>query len=148
MSADRTLTLTRVIAAPPAKVWRCWTDPALLPRWFGPEGFTCRTEVIDLRPGGEWRFQMIGPDGKSWPNRHRIQTWDEPRRIAFLMDDGSDAAPPMEVTVTLAPEGAGTRITQAILFPSAEHRAGALAFGADRLGQTTLNKLAALAETL
>ena len=68
---DQTLTLTRLIPAPPEKVWRCWTDPALLPRWFGPEGFTCQTKEIDLRPGGLWRFDMIGPDGKIWANRHR-----------------------------------------------------------------------------
>jgi len=148
VSADRNLILTRLIAASPEKVWRCWTDPALLPRWFGPEGFTCRTREIDLREGGQWLFDMIGPDGKVWPNRHRIKAYDRPLRIAFLMDDGGDSGPPMEVTVTLASEAGGTRITQEILFPSAEHRAGALAFGADRLGQTTLGKLAALAETL
>jgi uncharacterized protein YndB with AHSA1/START domain len=48
---------------------------------------------------------------------------------------------------TLAPEGAGTRITRVILFPTLRARAGALRFGADRLGQTTLARLAALAET-
>ena len=33
---DRQITLSRVMAASPAKVWSCWTDPALIPRWFGP----------------------------------------------------------------------------------------------------------------
>lgn len=144
---DRTLTLTRLIAASPARVWRCWTDPALLPRWFGPEGHSCHTREIDLREGGIWRFDMIGPDGTIWKNRHRITRYDRPHRIEFLMDADDDAALPMQVTVTLTPEAAGTRITQVILFPTAQARAGALAFGADRLGQTTLAKLAALAET-
>lgn len=146
MTAERQLTITRLIEASPERVWQCWTDPDLLPRWFGPEGFHCQTREIDLRVGGIWRFDMIGPDGKVWPNRHRIASHDRPRRIVFLLDDDSDATPPMEVTVELVAEGAGTRITQTILFPTTDMRAGALAFGADRLGQTTLAKLAALAE--
>lgn len=145
---DRTLTLTRLIAAPPEKVWRCWTDPAILPRWFGPEGYHCQTKEIDLRPGGLWRFDMIGPDGTVWPNRHRFTRHDAPRQIEFLMDGDDDSAPPMQVTVTLHPEAGGTRLTQSMVFPSVERLQGALAFGADRLGQTTMAKLAALAEAM
>lgn len=146
--ADRTLTLTRLIAASPAKVWRCWTDPALLPLWFGPEGYSCRTKEIDLRSGGLWRFDMIGPDGRVWPNRHRYDRMEPVTRIEFRMDADDDAAPAMQVTVTLDPDGAGTRLSQVILFPDGEARAAALSFGADRLGAQTQAKLAALAETL
>ena len=67
----RSVALTRLIAAPVARVWRCWTDPVLLPQWFGPEGFVCRTHDIDLREGGHWLFDMIAPDGRVWPNRSR-----------------------------------------------------------------------------
>jgi hypothetical protein len=52
----------------------------------------------------------------------------------------------MQAVVILVPEGAGTRITQSITFPTLEAKAGALAFGADVLGLQTLAKLAALAE--
>ena len=148
MTDDRTLTLTRLIAAPPEKVWRCWTDPTLLPRWFGPDGFSCNTKEIDLRPGGLWRFDMIGPDGKVWPNRHRFTLHDPHSRITFLMDGDDDAQPPIEVEVTLTPEGTGTRLTQTMTLPSAEARQNALGYGADRLGLQTLGKLAAVAEAL
>ena len=143
---DRQITLSRLIAAPPARVWAAWTDPALLPRWFGPAGYTCRTHQIDLRPGGLWRFDMIGPDGKVWPNRHRHTLWEPPLRLLFLMDDDTDAGQPFEVEVTLTPEATGTRLTQTITFPDAAARAAAEAFGAAALGQTTLAKLAALVE--
>lgn len=145
---DRQITLSRVIAASPELVWRCWTDPALLPQWFGPEGYSCTTKEISLRQGGIWRFDMIGPDGKVWPNRHRFTLYDQLRRIEFLMDGDTDADTPFEVVVTLTPEAGGTRITQVMTFPSAEIRNGALAYGADRLGQTTLAKLAKIAEAL
>lgn len=61
---DRSLTLTRLIKASPAKVWRCWTDPAILPQWFGPEGHWCETRSIDLREGGAWVFQMFWSQGR------------------------------------------------------------------------------------
>lgn len=143
---DRTITLTRLIAASPQKVWQAWTDPALLPLWFGPEGYSCKTIEIDLREGGIWRFDMIGPDGKVWPNRHRFIRSDAPHRLEFLLDGDDDATAPILAVVTLTPEAGGTRITQIMTFPNAEACKGALAFGADRLGQTTLAKLAASVE--
>ncbi len=145
---DRQLTLTRVINATPDKVWRCWTDPTLIARWFGPDGYSCITKEINLVEGGLWRFDMIGPDGTVFPNRHRFTLRRAPSRIEFLMDSDDDSQPPMEVVVTLAPEGAGTRLTQTITLPTAEAKAVALGFGADRLGMQTMGKLAAVAEAL
>ena len=145
---DRQITLTRLIAAPAQKIWQCWTDPAILPRWFGPEGYSCVTKEIDLRQGGQWRFDMIGPDGKVYPNRHRYTLFDPLKRLEFLLDDDAAGAEPIVAVVVLEPETGGTRITQTMTFPNVEMRNGALAFGADRLGQTTLAKLEAAAQML
>jgi uncharacterized protein YndB with AHSA1/START domain len=145
---DRQIILTRLIAAPVAKVWQCWTDPAMLPRWFGPEGYSCVTKEIDLRQGGLWRFDMTGPDGKIWANRHRYTLFDPFKRLEFLLDGDDDSVPPMEVVVVLEAEADGTRITQIMTFPSVEMCQAALAFGADLLGQTTLAKLEAAARKL
>ena len=145
---DRQITLTRLIAAPVAKVWQCWTDPAILPRWFGPEGYRCQTTEIDLREGGQWLFDMTGPDGKVWKNRHRYTLMQAMHRIEFLLDDGTDDESPMEVVVTLTPEAGGVRISQVMTFQTAAARNAAMAFGADKLGQTTLAKLEAMAATV
>lgn len=141
----RSITLSRPISAPIAKVWRCWTDPALLPQWFGPEGYVCRTHDIDLRTGGHWLFDMAGPDGKVWPNRHRY-TRMEPYQLEFLLDSGSEDEAPAEVVMTLTPDGTITRIRYQMTFPSQAARAMAVGFGAVELGQQTLNKLAMMAE--
>lgn len=70
LADDRILTIERSFRAPPEAVYAAWTDPQALPRWFGPRGFSCRTHAIDVRVGGEWRFDMVG-DGMTFPNRHR-----------------------------------------------------------------------------
>ena len=145
---DRQLTLSRLVHASPAKVWTCWTDPALIQRWFGPDGHSCITKEINLVQGGVWRFDMIGPDGTVWRNRHRITLYDPTTRIEFLMDADDDATQPMQAVITMTPEGTGTRLTQTLTLPSAEAKAGALAYGADRLGAQTHGKLAAVAEAL
>ena len=68
--------------------------------------------------------------------------------VLLLLDADDDSTEPMAVVVTLAPEAGGTRITQVMTFPTAEMCRGALTFGADRLGQTTLAKLDAAAQKL
>ena len=141
-----TITLSRLIAAPVPKVWRCWTDPALLPHWFGPEGFTCRTHDIDLREGGQWLFDMTGPDGKVWRNRHRYTRMEAPHRLEFLLDAGLDDEAANEVVMTLTAEGDATRIRYEMTFPSLAARAMAVGFGAVELGHQTLAKLAAMAQ--
>ncbi len=147
MADDPTITLTRHILATPDVVWRCWTDPALLPQWFGPAGYTCHTKEIDLRQGGLWRFDMRGPDGKVWPNRHRYTLMDRPRRIAFLMDDDADDSPvPVVVTIEAVP--GGTLLTQVMTFPTLAQRKQVEGFGAVELGNTTMAKLAHFAENL
>ncbi|MDH5530959.1 MAG: SRPBCC domain-containing protein, partial [Paracoccaceae bacterium] len=70
-TSDRTMVIERVINALPRTVWAAWFNPKTLPRWWGPDGFSCRTKRIDLREGGEWVFDMIGPDGTVFPNHHR-----------------------------------------------------------------------------
>jgi uncharacterized protein YndB with AHSA1/START domain len=141
------MTLTRVINATPAQIWNAWTNPAVLPLWFGPKGYSCQTKEIDLRTGGQWRFDMTGPDGKIWPNRHRFTQYTPMTRIDFLLDGDSDDGEPMQVVVTLTPVAGGTQLVQTITFPTAEAKAGAMAFGAEALGYTTLDKLEAILVT-
>ena len=141
----RSITLSRLVRAPIARVWRCWTDPALLPQWFGPAGYACLTHDIDLRAGGHWLFDMTGPDGKVWPNRHRY-TRMEPYQLEFLLDSGSDDEAPAEVLMSLTAEADHTRLRYEMVFPSPAARAMAVGFGAVELGQQTMAKMAAMAE--
>ncbi len=141
----RQITISRLIKAPAATVLRCWTDPAILPKWFGPAGFTCVTKEIDLREGGIWRFDMIG-HGQTWANRHRYSVMNQ-NRIEFLMDDDAEGHP-MRVVIALNAEAGGTRLTQTITFPDADGRTAAMGYQADEKGLETLAKLAAIAERL
>lgn len=69
MSDDNnSLTLTRVLDAPRAAIWRCWTEPELLKQWFCPKPWYVSEAHLDLRPGGEFYSLMNGPNGEQHGN--------------------------------------------------------------------------------
>jgi uncharacterized protein YndB with AHSA1/START domain len=63
-AVNQRLVISRVIAASRDKVFRKWTQPEELRRWWGPGGFTCPEAQIDLRPGGTYRLVMQPPAGE------------------------------------------------------------------------------------
>ena len=63
---SKELVITREFDAPRERVWKAWTDPELLKRWWGPEQFTAPSIKIDLRVGGKYVFAMQGPPGSEW----------------------------------------------------------------------------------
>jgi len=67
--AERELVLTRIFDAPPAKVFRAWTDPEILVKWFAPLPWTTPSAELDVRPGGSNLIVMRSPDGQDFPNR-------------------------------------------------------------------------------
>lgn len=138
----RTMVLDRVIAAPVQAIWAAWTDPQALPQWWGPEGYSCRTTRIDLREGGEWAFDMIGPDGKVWPNHHRITRHRAPALIRYQIRTTDTGPLHADVCVTLDPVEGGTRVTLSMTFADQAQFDGAKDFGAHELGLQTLAKLA------
>ena len=60
------LVLDRVLDAPRAALWRCWTEPELLKQWFCPKPWFVSDVRMDLRVGGEFFALMNGPDGEQF----------------------------------------------------------------------------------
>ena len=67
-AGDRELVLTRLIAAPRDKVWRCWSEPELLMQWFVPKPWSMASVDVDLRTGGRSSMTMRDPEGNDYPN--------------------------------------------------------------------------------
>jgi len=63
---DKEIIIERIFNAPVEKVWEAWTNPELVKKWWGPEGFTSPSVEIDLRVGGKYIFAMHGPAGSEW----------------------------------------------------------------------------------
>jgi len=67
--SNRELVLTRILNAPRQKIFRAWTEPALIKQWFAPKPWTVPVAETDLRVGGSILIVMRGPDGNEFPNR-------------------------------------------------------------------------------
>jgi uncharacterized protein YndB with AHSA1/START domain len=110
---ERVLELERLIAAPPERVFELWTEPELLVKWWGPEGYDIPAHALDVRPGGHWRTTMRSPEGKRVTVSGVYRGIEKPRRLVFTwawdQDDGSRGHE-TEVTVTFAPAPGGTRL--------------------------------------
>ncbi|WP_339765322.1 SRPBCC family protein [uncultured Hoeflea sp.] len=140
--AERTMLLQRVIKAPRDIVWSAWFNPESLPKWWGPDGFSCRTQRIDLREGGEWVFDMIGPDGTAYPNHHLYGDVRDGERIGYTLLWGENGPKHADAWVSFEDEDAGTKVTLGMVFSSAAEFQQARGFGAVELGLQTLGKLA------
>jgi uncharacterized protein YndB with AHSA1/START domain len=114
--ADRQIVSTRVVDAPRARVFRAWTDPAHLVRWWGPKGFTNTFHEFDLRPGGTWRFVMRAPNGAEFQNTSVFVEIVAPEGIVFR----HESPPEFQVTATFAEQAGKTRISFQMLFESAD----------------------------
>jgi uncharacterized protein YndB with AHSA1/START domain len=62
------LVVARKLKASPEKLFRCWTDPQLIPRWFCPRPWRAEVHSMDVRPGGASKMTFHGPQGESFPN--------------------------------------------------------------------------------
>jgi uncharacterized protein YndB with AHSA1/START domain len=140
--AERTMLIERVINAPVSVVWGAWMNAETLPQWWGPDGYSCKTSRIRLGQGGEWLFDMIGPDGKVWPNHHRYGNVVRERRIEYALLAGENGPKHADAWADFVDEGGATRVRLGMVFETPEHYAGAKGFGAQELGLQTLGKLA------
>ena len=123
---DRELVLTRLIDAPPAKVYRAWTEPELLKQWFAPLPFTTHVVEIDVRPGGANLFVMRDPEGNEYPNRGVYLEVIPNRKLvftdAYINAWQPSAKPFMTGILTFEDEGGKTRYTARVLHWTVEDR--------------------------
>ncbi len=62
-SKQKDIHITRIFNAPREKVWKAWTDPKLVQKWWGPKDFTSPKCTVDFRVGGKYLYCMRGPAG-------------------------------------------------------------------------------------
>ena len=129
-SSDREIVITRVFAAPRALVWKVWTQPEHITKWWGPRGFDTTVTALDLRPGGKWRYVMHGPDGAEYPVEGVFREVVPPERIVTTDEFPDDYQPPagvdlpkgIVVTALFEDEGPKTKLTLRIVHATAEDK--------------------------
>ena len=110
------LSVTRLIAASPAKVWDVMTNR--IAEWWAPQPWRAQVERFDRHAGGSSRIVMRGPAGEESAHDGFVLAWDEGRRFAFtdaITGDLEPSGPFMIGVFEIAPAGvhggSGTRYT-------------------------------------
>jgi uncharacterized protein YndB with AHSA1/START domain len=129
---DREIHVERVFDAPRDRVFAVYTDPALIPEWWGPRDGTAIVDQMDVRPGGQWRFVIRGADGTETAFRGTYREVSPPERIVQTFEwEGMPGHVSVE-TATFEDLGDRTKVTTTSLFHTTGERDGMLASGMER----------------
>lgn len=110
------LVLERVVDVPPELVWKAWTTPELLMKWFCPLPWTTVACEIDLRPGGVFRTVMRSPEGQDMPQsegcylevvENERLVWTDALKAGYRPSE----TPFFTGMILLEPEAGGTKYT-------------------------------------
>lgn len=110
------LSFDRDVPVSADELWRGWTEPALLTRWFTPAPWVTLEAEIDARPGGIFRTVMAGPDGERSEGSGCVLAAEPGRRLVWTsaLGPGFRPVPPMDggftftAEISFEPQGAGT----------------------------------------
>ncbi|MDX6770349.1 MAG: SRPBCC family protein [Elusimicrobiota bacterium] len=139
--------LDRLIDAPRERVFRAWSEPEQMKRWFAPEPFRLAVKSMDFRVGGRYEMAMRGPDGEDFPFSGVYLEVDPPAKLAWNSEFPDMPKGSIVTVVTFTEEGGKTRVrarqTFSALSPIAEH---AIA-GAKEGWNLTMDQLVVFAES-
>jgi uncharacterized protein YndB with AHSA1/START domain len=109
---------TRTVHHSIEKVFRAFSDPALLKEWWGPKGFTNTFHKFEFRPDGKWEFIMHGPNGVNYKNDVQFVEIDAPRRIVIQRI----SEPIFKTIMTFEDQHGKTVVTWLAIFKSQDMR--------------------------
>ncbi len=130
--SEREIHVERVFDAPREHVFAAFTDPELIPEWWGPHGTTTVVDQMDVRAGGAWRFVIRNDDGSETGFRGTYREVTPPERIVQTFEwEGLPGHVSVE-TATFEDLGGRTKVTSTSLFHTTEERDGMLESGMER----------------
>jgi uncharacterized protein YndB with AHSA1/START domain len=140
------IVLTRRLQAPRELVFKAWTDPSMLARWWGPKGFTNHEVEAEARPGGKLRIVMRAPDGTDYPMQGVFEEVDPPSLLIFsnqAVDAAGRAVLDGRTIVTFEEDGDYTMVRVIAQAAALVPEAAAYIAGMNEGWNQTLDKLVA-----
>jgi uncharacterized protein YndB with AHSA1/START domain len=127
------VTATRIFDSTKDQVWNAYTDPKLIPEWWGPRFLKTTVDRMDFRTGGTWRFVHEDPTKKTYGFHGEYREIVEGKRIVstFLFEPFPDSIVVDTITFEEMPRGR-TRVTHMSRFPSKEALDGIVSTGMEK----------------
>jgi len=134
--------ITARFEASAERVWRLWSDPIQLERWWGPPAQLMTVVEHDLKPGGRVSYFVTGSDSHRTYGWWDVRTVEPPHRLDF--DLGDARIPTVAVRVEIYERGGTAFMTIESTLPSAEAMATLLGMGFDRGMATAVGQIDAV----
>ena len=130
--SDREIHVERTFDAPRDRVYAAYTDPELIPQWWGPRDTTTTVDVMDVRTGGSWRVVIRSADGSETAFRGTYREITPHDRVVQTFEwEGMPGHVSVE-TATFEDLGDRTRVVTTSIFHTPEERDGMLQSGMER----------------
>ena len=130
--SDREVVTERVFDAPRDRVYAAFTDPELIPQWWGLRGTTTVVDKLDVRPGGAWRFVERNSDGSENGFRGTFREVTPPESLVYTFEWEGMPGHVVVDTVSFEDLDGRTKVTNTSLFHTTEERDGMLESGMEK----------------
>jgi uncharacterized protein YndB with AHSA1/START domain len=148
VTSDTTVVMERVFDAPRELVFRAYTDPELIPQWWGLRAAVTRIDKHDLRVGGEWRWVQVMPDGTEFGFRGEFREIAPPEKLVNTFEFEGMPGHITEDAAVFTDVDGKTRLTVTSTFANREDLDGMVSSGMEGGAAETWDRLAELLETL
>ncbi len=138
------IVITRIFDAPRERVFKIYTDPALIPQWWGPKGLTTTVDKMEARKGGVWRFVQHDREGNEFAFNgvYHDVTW--PERLVYTFEWEAMPGHVLLETLTFEEQDGKTTVTDTSVFQSVEDRNGMLSNGMEGGAAESMDRFAEL----
>jgi uncharacterized protein YndB with AHSA1/START domain len=128
-AGNHEIVITHMFDAPRDLVFKLYTNPEMIPQWWGPRRLTTKVDRMEVRPGGQWRFVQHDMDGKEYAFHGVYHEIKQPERTVSTFEwEGMPGHELME-TIVFDEVNGKTRVTDSSVFQSVEDRDGMLKQG-------------------
>ena len=142
------LVITQIFDAPRDLVFKAYTDPELVPRWWGPRSYTTMVEEMDARPGGTWRYVQRDAGGEEYGFYGVYHDVTPPERLIYTFEFEPMPGHVALETVTLEDLNGRTKVTDRVVYQTVEDRDGTLQSGMEEGMNETMDRFADLLKEL
>lgn len=138
------ITMSRSFDAPRELVYKAYTDPELLPQWWGPEGVTTVVDKMEVKPGGTWRYVQRDNEGNEYGFRGVYHTTIAPERLVYTFEFEGMPGHVLLETITFEEQDGKTIMTDSSVFQSVADRDGMLSSGMEEGATQSMERFAKL----
>lgn len=137
--------ITRVFDAPRERVFKAFTDPNLIPQWWGPKRYTTTVDRMEVRPGGVWRFVQRDESGSEFAFHGVYHETTSPERLVYTFEFEGVPGHVLLATVTFEELKDGkTKLTNASVFQSIADRDAMLRTDMEKGASESMDRFAEL----